>query len=80
MTELINNIEVAKYQRIKQKHPDAIILFRIESNYHLMPEDSVLAQKIIGLSTDCFEITKLDVILPGLVKAGLKVAICDPIK
>lgn len=72
-----------------QKHPDAIILFRVGDNYEIFNEDAVITADILWLSitrlevedttvsTLSFKFHALDTYLPKLVRAGRRVAICE---
>jgi DNA mismatch repair protein MutS len=71
-------IELATYEQIKLKYPEAVLMFRIKNQYHMMPDDAATAQKILGMPMHTFATSRLEEVLPGLVKAGLKVAICEP--
>lgn len=78
-------------ETLKQKHPDAIILFRNRDNYEAYRKDAETVSKILGLKlSECihptdnspvemvsFRYTDLDSYLPKLVRAGQCVAICD---
>ena len=82
----------AKYEAIKVKHPDAIIIFREERAqvYEVFGKDAYIAIEIIkGIKLDPsevevngyrFAIAELDTILPKLVRAGKRVAICEALE
>lgn len=74
---------------LKKKHPDALLLFRSGDVYKCYEEDAIKAAEILVLtdisSTDdnitvaCFPHHALDTYLPKLIRAGIRVAICDDI-
>lgn len=79
---------------LKEKHPDALLLFRCGDFYETYCEDAVEASKILGItltkrnnSSDGsdtemagFPYHALDTYLPKLVRAGRRVAICDQLE
>ena len=74
------------YFRLKEKHPDALLLFRSGDFYNLYRDDATAAREVLGLevkpSTECqvtatFPAVALDTYLPKLIRAGHRVAICD---
>lgn len=75
----------SKYKELKEKHPDAILLFRDGGAYISIDKDAVNVSEACGLpllSDDgrkktLFVAWELDNILPRLVRKGFKVAICD---
>ena len=74
---------------MKAKHPDAILLFRVDEFYMSFGDDAVAVSEILGIvltRTQAKDITErqaafpahaLDSYLPRLVRAGKRVAICD---
>ncbi len=74
---------------LKKSHPDALLLFRSGDVYKCYEEDAIKAAEILVLtdisSTDdnitvaCFPHHALDTYLPKLIRAGIRVAICDDI-
>ena len=92
--EIAINQESAQIKQVndlKQKHPDAMILMRTGDCYKMYGEDAEKGARILGI-TLCDRESKgdrylfavfphhsLDVYLPKLVRAGLRVAICDPL-
>src|SRR5690606_41972018 len=79
-----------QYNQIKAKYPDACLLFRVGDFYETFGEDAVRTAKVLGITltkrgagssgeTELagFPHHSLNVYLPKLVKAGLRVAICD---
>jgi DNA mismatch repair protein MutS len=81
-----------QYQSIKAKYPDALLLFRVGDFYETFGEDAVKAAHILGIiltqrnnGGDRTELAgfphhSLNTYLPKLVKAGLRVAICDQLE
>ena len=82
-----------QYNQIKARHPDALLLFRVGDFYETFGEDAIRASRILGIiltkrkngsGTDIelagFPHHSLDVYLPRLVRAGLRVAICDQLE
>jgi DNA mismatch repair protein MutS len=82
-----------QYNEIKAKYPDACLLFRVGDFYETFGEDAIRASKILGIvltkrgaGSDSetalagFPHHSLNTYLPKLVKAGLRVAICDQLE
>ncbi|MCX6266230.1 MAG: DNA mismatch repair protein MutS [Bacteroidetes bacterium] len=82
-----------QYNAIKAKYPDALLLFRVGDFYETFGEDAIRASNILGIvltrrangSGTYMELAgfphhSLDLYLPKLVKAGLRVAICDQLE
>ncbi|MGH2664481.1 DNA mismatch repair protein MutS [Flavobacterium sp.] len=82
-----------QYNEIKRKYPDACLLFRVGDFYETFGDDAVRASKILGITltkrgagseTETalagFPHHSLNTYLPKLVKAGLRVAICDQLE
>ena len=81
-----------QFDRMKEKHPDAILLFRVGDFYETYKQDAVKASQILGITTakravDGQEIKiagfphhALDTYLPKLVRAGMRVAICEQLE
>jgi len=82
-----------QYNEIKRKYPDACLLFRVGDFYETFGDDAVRASKILGIvltkrgagsATETalagFPHHSLNTYLPKLVKAGLRVAICDQLE
>lgn len=77
------------YQAIRHKYPGAVVLLKIAADYTAYQEDAELIQQLTGNSitalpgmgnTCRFPIGEIDSILHKLVKAGNKVALCDPLE
>ncbi|MCQ2318032.1 MAG: DNA mismatch repair protein MutS [Bacteroidales bacterium] len=82
-----------QYYAFKAKYPEAMLLFRVGDFYETYGEDAVKSSKILGIvltkhhnSNDKginlagFPHHALDTYLPKLVRAGLKVAICEQLE
>ena len=82
-----------QYNDIKRKYPDACLLFRVGDFYETFGDDAVRASQILGIvltkrgagsETETalagFPHHSLNTYLPKLVKAGLRVAICDQLE
>jgi DNA mismatch repair protein MutS len=82
-----------QYNEIKDKYPDAMLLFRVGDFYETFDTDAEKASKILGIvltkrangtashvALAGFPHHSLDTYLPKLVKAGQRVAICDQLE
>lgn len=82
-----------QYNEIKNKYPDACLLFRVGDFYETFGDDAVRAAGILGITLTKrgagsesetalagFPHHSLNTYLPKLVKAGLRVAICDQLE
>ncbi len=83
-----------QFRDIKAQYPDAMLLFRCGDFYETYCEDAIKASKILsitlthrssagsGQGTEMagFPFHALDTYLPKLVRAGLRVAICDQLE
>ena len=85
-----------QFNDIKAQYPDAVLLFRCGDFYETYAEDAIRASKILnitlthrsnGASKEAkalemagFPFHALDTYLPKLVRAGLRVAICDQLE
>ncbi len=82
-----------QHRAIKQKHPDAILLFRVGDFYETFGQDAVIASGVLGITltkrnngaANSLELAgfphhALDTYLHKLVKAGYRVAICDQLE
>jgi stage 0 sporulation protein J len=73
------------FKEMKVKHPDSILLFRINDFYECIAEDAEKAAKTLKLTLTTtrgyklvgFPHHALDMYLPRLIKAGHRVAICE---
>lgn len=77
------------YRVLKQKYPDAILLFRNGDNYETINKDAELTAQILGLTLRkpkgfklivAFPANCLESYLPKLVRAGHRVAVCDQLE
>lgn len=75
------------YQAIRRKYPGAVILLKMAADYTAFKEDAELIQQLTGnpithlpeIDNTCrFSLAETDRILHKLVKAGYKVALCEP--
>lgn len=87
---------IKQYNDLKQKHPDALLLFRCGDFYETYKEDAVKATNILGITLTKhskrmdeegkplkmagFPYHALDTYLPKLIRAGERVAICDQLE
>lgn len=82
-----------QHRAIKQKYPDAILLFRVGDFYETFGDDAVKASTVLGITltkrnngaASSLELAgfphhALDSYLHKLVKAGYRVAICDQLE
>ncbi len=82
-----------QYYSIKEKHPDAVLLFRVGDFYETFGEDAIRASEILGITLTKrangaasfvelagFPHHALDTYLPKLVRAGQRVAICEQLE
>lgn len=84
-----------QYNELKEKHPEAFLLFRVGDFYEAYDEDAVKAGEILGITVTRkfnskdkgsdghalklagFPHHAIDTYLPKLIRAGVRVAICD---
>jgi len=82
-----------QHRAIKQKYPDAVLLFRVGDFYETFGQDAVIASQALGITLTKrnngaaaslelagFPHHSLDTYLHKLVKAGYRVAICDQLE
>ena len=82
-----------QHRAIKQKYPDAVLLFRVGDFYETFDEDAVITSRVLGITLTKrnngaatsnelagFPHHALDTYLHKLVKAGYRVAICDQLE
>ena len=82
-----------QYNAIKVRYPDAMLLFRVGDFYETFGEDAKKAAGVLGITltkrgagseTETalagFPYHSLNTYLPKLVKAGMRVAICDQLE
>lgn len=94
MAKQVNDTPLMQQHRaIKQKYPDAILLFRVGDFYETFGEDAIKASSVLGITLTKrnngvaaslelagFPHHALDAYLHKLVKAGHRVAICDQLE
>jgi DNA mismatch repair protein MutS len=82
-----------QHRAIKQKYPDAVLLFRVGDFYETFGQDAITASQVLGITLTKrnngaaasselagFPHHALDTYLHKLVKAGYRVAICDQLE
>jgi DNA mismatch repair protein MutS len=81
-----------QYNTIKTKYPDAMLLFRVGDFYETFGDDAIKAAQVLGITLtyrnnggDKLELAgfphhSINTYLPKLVKAGMRVAICDQLE
>jgi DNA mismatch repair protein MutS len=82
-----------QHKAIKQRYPDAILLFRVGDFYETFGQDAIIASQVLGITLTKrnngaassselagFPHHALDTYLHKLVKAGYRVAICDQLE
>jgi DNA mismatch repair protein MutS len=83
-----------QYTEVKQRHQDAILLYRLGDFYELFHDDAVIASKLLGLTLTSrnngkdgaktplagFPYHSVEKYIPKLVQAGHKVAICEQVE
>ena len=79
-----------QYEFLKSKHPNAILLFRCGDFYESYFDDAKKVSEILGITLTRrkgesmymtgFPYHALDTYLPKLIRAGLRVAICDELE
>lgn len=84
-----------QFRKIKEQYPDAMLLFRCGDFYETYCEDAVRASKVLSITLTHrsngasgsapidmagFPFHALDTYLPKLVRAGMRVAICDQLE
>lgn len=82
-----------QYYKIKERHPQAILLFRMGDFYETFDEDAKTVSRLLGITLTKrsngkahdvplagFPHHVLDNYLPRLVEAGLRVAVCEQLE
>lgn len=93
MSKIADTPLMKQHKEIKEKYPDALLLFRVGDFYETFAEDAVKAASILGITLTKrqngaaahvelagFPHHALDTYLPKLVRAGLRVAVCDQLE
>jgi len=91
--DIVETPLMKQHNAIKAKYPDALLLFRVGDFYETFGDDAIRASSILGIvltkrangSASYIDLAgfphhALDTYLPKLVKAGLRVAICDQLE
>lgn len=82
-----------QYQKFKEAHPDALLLFRNRDFYEAVQDDAIKVSEALGVTLThqelkngerikmaAFPHTTLDIYLPKLIRWGYRVGICDAIE
>lgn len=82
-----------QHRAIKQKYPDAILLFRVGDFYETFGQDAIVTSQVLGITLTKrnngaassselagFPHHALDTYLHKLVRAGYRVAVCDQLE
>ncbi len=81
---------MTQYYKIKQQHPDTLLLFRVGDFFETFEDDAKIASKVLGITLTKrsngaaedvplagFPHHAIDAYLPKLVRAGYRVAVCE---
>ncbi len=84
---------MSQYYKIKEAHPDTILLFRVGDFFETFEEDAKTASKVLGITLTKrnngntedtplagFPHHAIDTYLPKLVRAGFRVAVCEQVE
>ncbi len=84
---------MSQYYKIKEAHPDTILLFRVGDFFETFEEDAKTASKVLGITLTKrnngntedtplagFPHHAIDTYLPKLVRAGYRVAVCEQVE
>lgn len=84
---------MSQYRRVKDRYPDAIVLFRMGDFYETFEEDAKIASSVLSLTLTRrangaaaevplagFPHHAINQYLPKLVKAGYRVAVCEQLE
>ena len=79
-----------QFKQLKEKYPEAMLLFRCGDFYQTYEADAEAAAKILGITFTVraldnvkmasFPYHALDSYLPRLIRAGRRIAICDQLE
>ena len=78
-----------QFLELKEKHPEALLLFRVGDFYECYESDASIASLVLGITLTKrkdggnmagFPHHALDTYLPKLIRAGKRVAICDQLE
>ncbi len=91
--QIVQTPLMKQYYGIKNKYPDAILLFRVGDFYETFSDDAIKVAEILGITLTRrangsaqfvelagFSYHALDTYLPKLVRAGQRVAVCDQLE
>lgn len=85
----VTNPMMNQFKKLKEKHPDAILLFRCGDFYECYEEDAKAVAEVLGITLTKgndgttmagFPHHALDQYLPKLIRAGKRCAICDQLE
>lgn len=92
-TDIPDETLAGQFEEMKKRHPDAILLFRTGDTYMTYRQNADKASSVLGIElierplpdnttirTAGFPYHALDTYLPRLVRAGLRVAICEQLE
>ena len=81
---------MSQYHKVKESHPDTILLFRVGDFFETFEEDAKIASKVLGITLTRrangsagdvplagFPFHAIDAYLPKLVRSGYRVAVCE---
>jgi len=84
---------MSQFHKIKEKYPDTILLFRVGDFFETFEEDAKTASKVLGITLTKrangkagnvplagFPHHAIDTYLPKLVRAGMRVAVCEQVE
>ena len=83
---------MAQYNKVKAKHPEALLLYRVGDFYETFGDDAVKTAQVLGITLTSrnnggsdielagFPYHSVDTYLPRLVRAGYRVAICEQLE
>ena len=90
VAEVLESPIMKQFHDLKEKHPDALLLFRTGDFYETYEEDAEASADILGITLTKrtsdntkmagFPYHALDTYLPKLIRAGKRVAICDQLE
>lgn len=93
MKNVVQTPLMRQYYKVKSQYPDAMILFRVGDFYETFEQDAVKASEVLGITLTKrangsasfvdlagFPYHALDNYLPKLIRAGLRVAICEQLE
>lgn len=84
---------MTQFHKIKKEHPDTVLLFRVGDFFETFEDDAKTASRVLGITLTKrangkaghvplagFPHHSIDTYLPRLVKAGLRVAVCEQVE